>query len=360
MALASLPGVFLYPPLPYGITGGTSVSGTIFVLDASDEIAAIVCQAKEDITIQNICFRTGTVTTGATLDLRIETVGSTGLNSGTLFGTNTNIAHVLADGDDNTWVTSANLTANASITKGQWFAIVVKNPNASPGNFQIVNYNEPVAFHPYGINVLTTKQTVLPTIACKTSGGAFVNLGPNYYPAVSAADTAFNSSSTPDERGNVLTLPFKCRAVGIAFYGFGAAGTTYDLTLYSSNGTSVLAAITVDSDVTQVASQGIQMFYFDDSPVELSAGTKYFITLKPSGATNVTLASFTVGEAGVLAALAGGTSVFLATKTDGGSPDETGTTTRSLISLIIDQLDDGAGSGGGMLVHPGMGARLNG
>jgi hypothetical protein len=360
MALASLPGVFLFPPMPLGIAGSTQVSTTLYVLDATVEIAAIIAQAQEDITIQNICFQTGTVTTGATLDLRIESVDlSNGQPSGSLFDTDTNIAHVLADADDNAWITSANLTANAVITKGEFFAIVVKQPVASFGNFQIANFSEALAGFPYGVNVLSTKQTALPTIAAKTSGGAFINLGPNYFPAATATDTSFNSGSTPDERGNVVTLPFKARASGIAFYGFGAAGTTYDLVLYDTDGSTVLAAITVDSDVTQLNSQNMRAHYFDDTTVTLSAGSQYRIALKPNAATNVTLGSFTVGEAGVLDAVAGGQAIHHTQQTNGGGWTET-TTQRNLISLIIDQLDDGAGGGGGgaLLTPPGMNGRL--
>lgn len=356
MALANLPSVFVFPPFPQGIVAGTGVGGAVFVLDAANEYAAIVAQAKEDITIQNICFRTVTVTTGTTaLDCRIESVDTaTGLPSGTLFATDTNIAHNLADSDDNTWVTSANLTANASITKGQWFAVMVKNPAASFGNFQIAHNTEPQVIHPYGVSVTGTKQVFLPTIGAKTSGGAFVNFGPNYYPAVSGADTAFNSGSTPDERGNVVTLPFKCRVCGIAYYGFGAAGTTFELILYDTDGSSVLAAITVDSDVIQTNAMGPNYHYFDDSPVTLSAGSQYRVVMKPGGATNVTLASFTVGEAGILDTIAGGQNIHHTQRTDGGSWSQTATT-RNYMGLIIDQLDDGAGSGGG---GPLVGGRL--
>jgi hypothetical protein len=361
MALTAIGGLLTYPPIPWNAANGIGVSSGLYVLDAAAEKAAIIAQAAEDITIQYVCFRTATVTTGATIDLRVETVDlATGFPSGTLFATDTNVAHVLGNTDDNLWVTSAALTANATITKGQWFAIVVANAGA--GNFNLASFYDAQDVTPYGALYTTSyaKQAIRPSIAAKTSGGSFVNMGAHYIPAVSVDEENINSGTTPDEVGNVITLPFPARCIGAVVWLSIAAGIAYDIVLYDTDGTTVLASTAFDSDLLLSANSGPVTFIWDDAAVTLAASSQYRLVVKPTSASNVTVSSYVLGEVGVFDVIVGGQNVHKTERTNAGAWSQT-TTRRNVMGLLLDQLDDGAGgAGGGLLTHPGMSGGLRG
>src|SRR5688572_2287311 len=100
MALQSLHGGGFFYPRMIGATGAVAPVVSL-TLDASGEKIGWVLQAAATGAIDAIWFRTGTVTTGDTVDVRIETVDpSTGLPTGTLWSANTNVSVVIANGDD--------------------------------------------------------------------------------------------------------------------------------------------------------------------------------------------------------------------------------------------------------------------
>jgi hypothetical protein len=89
---------------------------------------------------------------------------------------------------------------------------------------------------------------------------------------------------------------------------------------------------------------GTETVYFDNT-VSLSAGTTYRIAIEPSSATNVNVSTQTLAtvdyRGGTPAKLTAHYTTF-ATATW----DDTNTSVLPLMDLIIDQVDDGAGTGG--------------
>src|SRR5687767_3385370 len=82
-------GVVL-PPWPPLVSGLPSIAGT-YVLNANGEKGSIICAATAAKNAHIIYVRTGTVTTGDTVDVRVETVdtAANGDPTGTLWNSAT-------------------------------------------------------------------------------------------------------------------------------------------------------------------------------------------------------------------------------------------------------------------------------
>jgi hypothetical protein len=290
--------------------------------------------------IRRLHFRTGTVTTGATVDCRLETVdASTGHPTGTLYAANTNGSNVIADTDDNAWRTSANFTADASVTRGDVVAAVIVNP--SGGNWQLRTIIDVQGSVPYGdlfAAAAWTKNTNPPIIVAEYSDGTFAYV-PNVIQTHGVNTTAFNSGSSPDERGVRFTQPFQARCVGLWALMFPAAGGNFDLVLYDTDGSTVLRSVSWDGDVVGNASgaEMVRLLFASDVTLAVSLTNPYRIALKPTTANNVTLLDFDVNAAGYLDLLPGGSAWHHTQRADAGAWSET-TTKRSMVGLLLDQL----------------------
>ena len=128
MALQGIKFGLTIPPWPSSVSGLPNIGGVAYTLDAGSEKAAVIDSAVAAKSIRKVRFRTGTVTTGATLDIRIETLDASGDPSGTLWAANTNVSHVLNATDDNVWLVTGALTADATLAVGDKYAIVIVNP----------------------------------------------------------------------------------------------------------------------------------------------------------------------------------------------------------------------------------------
>jgi hypothetical protein len=131
---------FFMVPTPWGLpSGGTTFDVVPIFVNAGEY--AYIFRAPKTGTITKVGFRTVTVITGATVDVRLETVSATdGHPTGSLVGTNANASQVIADTNDNVFFT-VTLTAGASVTAGDVLAVVVVAPatgslqEIGPGGF---------------------------------------------------------------------------------------------------------------------------------------------------------------------------------------------------------------------------------
>jgi hypothetical protein len=344
--------------------------GTITFDSATDRLFWIGRSPVTD-TLATLYLRTATVTTGCTIDVRIETV-TNGRPSGTLWGTNTNVNVVVADTDDNTWKT-ATLTAGASLSRGDEFAIVITVASGTP-NMQFASFPSDVFSSASSHGPITNAH--YPLMMQDTGGGTWTQLvtGFNWICQFSTAGvipmtnmtpvdgagtlTAFNSGSTPDEYALEFVAPVNMRIAGIAAALFNvAAGADFTFSVWSTGTTDAgaLAQQSQDGDfATTTTRDGLVMLLFD-TPAEITAGTTIRLAVRADTANNLSIGSY--GNATVANAMRAmhGTvsSMRLVTRswTAGTANAWSGTdTTIPLIYAIIDQLDDGAGGGsGGML-----------
>ena len=334
-------------PEPAAMAGAQSSNN--FLIDAASEAVAFIFQAPKTGSIDAIGFCTGTVTTGATVDVRLETVSTTtGDPTGTLVGTTTNGAQVILGTDDNIYFLTV-LTLAASVTKGDILAAVIVNPAVSVGNLNIISYGDGVGSNfPYcdHFTAAWAKTASAPLVTIRYNDGSYAHM-PNSYGmsttvTLSSNAVQFNSSSTPDEIGMIFQFPFACAVDGC--WVWLDLDNAADIVLYDSDGTTALATVSADPDIRSTAAAGV--FYFEfTSAITLTKDTNYRIVVKPTTTSNVTLQYFEVGTAAAMDAHPGGQELHYTTRADAGSWTET-TTRRPFMGLKISSLDDGAGSGG--------------
>lgn len=355
------------PQLPGGaISNNLGVS--ILTFDSAADRLAWVGRSPYADSLTTIYLGTRTVTTGCTINVRIETV-TNGRPSGTLWATDTSVSVVVADTDDNN-VKTATLTAAASLSAGSEFAIVITVASGTP-NFQFAGTpgallgswgsHYPLCLQDTGTGtwVGASFGSGLAWIAQFASRG-IVQLANLHSAAVSTPITSYNSGTTPDERALRFQVPFKCRVIGIRACMFNiAAGADMTFSLWDATGDAdgeALGQATLDGDFALTTTQdGHVDLYF--SPVTLDIGTTYYAGVRADTANSIGLGE--LSNALVSNALTGLFGVnaqsYLSTRTwtagAAGAWSDT-TTTMPLIYLIIDQLDDGAGGGGGLAAVP--------
>lgn len=343
--LQSLPGGLIVPQ--YYERGG-STAFTNVTLDANGEKHAFVFQAPKSGSIDRIGFRTGSVTTGNTVDVRLETVdATTGDPSGTLAGPDSNAALVIADGDDNVWK-EATLTTACAVTRGTLYAAVIVVPAST--TLTIATLGTVADWHggwvfPYEDNFLAgawTKGANSPTLNVRYTDETYPALG--NIPILTIAATTFNSDSTPDERGLRFSLPFPARLSQVMMNAQFSGGST--IKVYDDDGSTVLTSLAIDADQIRTASPGTGR-YILPTAVELDADVFYRVTLLPASTTDNILTNLTVQSAAMLDALDGGQNFHLTTRSDGGVWSNT-LTQRPLMHLVLDAFDDAAQNGGGV------------
>ena len=119
-----------------------------------------------------------------------------------------------------------------------------------------------------------------------------------------------------------------------------------DLVLYDTNGTSVLASVSIDPLVRGGKASG-QFHVTWPAPVELTSGGEYRVVIKPTTTGTVTPSQLVLDSVAHLDA------TFqpyarMTTRVDAGSwTDDATPVTQMLCGLIIDAVDIPAGSAGG-------------
>lgn len=335
-----------------GVTfGNWTYIETSRVIDAASEKVGQIIPIQTAGNIHKIHFRTGTVTTGATVDVRLETNGTNGLPSGTLWGTNTNASQVINSTDDNVWFTTT-LTADATVARGDLAWIVISNPSSSFGNinFPEANTGTSAAMNEYlfyvalyGVSWAKGAQGCFQMIL-EYSDGSIEPYSASCYPtAHSFTATTFNTGSTPDEYAAKLKLPWPVRVMGL--WAYTTKGEDATLTLYDSDGTTSLGSCTIDKDVT-LTSTGVYNRCYLTSTVNLTKDTWYRVSLKSISTTNITAYRVTTSTAALMDGMIGGQNVIESTRTDAGSWTDT-STGRTFAGVLIDQFDDGVSTGSG-------------
>jgi len=355
MTITALNGHIFFPNY-----GNVLTSQLIFqdiLIDAANEKAAAALGVPKTGNITKVGWRSNTVTTGATIDVRLESLdAATGTPSGTLFGTNTNGSQVVASTDDNTWFETT-LTSAASVTLGETLGVVFAQPGTSFGSMRVATGAGARWQFPYPLQYTSSwsKEIGYPIIAFGYDDGTWAIP----YGCVAWSNlensSSFSSGSTPDTKGIRFQFPFGVRVVGAWLHGSlssaDCAVKLVETTYNQAGGTGILASASLDKDNTNSTFSWLQLIQF--SPVELSADTNYRLVLEP-GAGGGSLTVFYVSRTEILAACPGGSNFHLTTAKD---PTGDGSWTNynnssdgfrvPFMGLIIDGIDIPAGGGGG-------------
>lgn len=342
MALQSLASPIIWPGLIARTSDSSIGTGNGGTLDAAGEYASVIFMADRDMVISHVGFSNFSPTGSPTADLRIETVAATGLPSGTLWATNTNIVTgALSSG----WNLFA-LTASATITKGQLFCFKIAYNSGT--SFGVTNLSG-------SFGATATPYRAMNTGSPAKAGNAnwfpmvFGSSATVFYPIIGAypisgfTTTAFNNTSSA-AKGNRFQVPFKCRVSGLLMTGVTASNGDFNFMLQDDAG-SELASSSVAYDGDMQATNTAQQMLSFDNPVTLDPGTWYRTVKEPTTATNTALLQMNVPTSDYLTGMPGGSNFYASNRASGSWVDDTDSV--FMMDLMIDQLDDGAGGGGG-------------
>jgi hypothetical protein len=342
MALQTLPSVMAWPRLiGPGNTGETNRGD----LDAAGEYNAIIFSAPQDMTISHFAYSPYTVTGSPTVDLRIETVSAAGLPSGTLWATDTNA--VVSPGGILQWTLGA-LTASASITKGQMVCAKLAYASGTaastvyfPGHGNTSTGTLPKFVRNTGADTVDASSYAL-AWALGSSSTTFYNI-PGLIPAIENNLSSFNNTNGA-RKGNRFQVPFTCRCVGL-WAALGGSTGDFNYALYDDAGSELSSSSTAMDGNHPSTDSGACMLFFDNA-VTLSPATWYRAVLEPSSATNITMTGLHLSSADYRSGSPWGTNCHQTTYASAAWTD-TATDRQFNVGLLIDQLDDGAGAGGG-------------
>jgi hypothetical protein len=342
MALQGFSHGFLLPAPPHASSQAPSVS-LVSVSNAAFRVANVF-QATAAKSIRKVHFRTSTVTTGDTLDIRIETVdtGANGDPTGTLWAANTNGACVVAKNDDNVWK-EATLTADASLAVGDVFAIVAVSGGSANMNFTA--YGDQAASFPYADVYNGTswaKDDNAVVLVAEYSDGSFEPLY-GYLDVGAVNNRTFKSDDATNRRGNIFQVPFPTRAKGA--WAFVDGDATFTIKLYNAAGTEMKTTAATNAFQRSAATPGLYFLPFTAGAEALSAGTNYRIAVVPGTTSNIVAYDFDVPVAGMLDMFPGGQEVHGSVFTSSAWVETT--TARAYCGVILDAFDDAVGAGGG-------------
>jgi len=359
-----------------GVQSVTTAVNTPTFDSATDRMAWVGPSPVTD-TVSKVYFRTGTVTTGCVIKIEVQSV-TNGRPSGTILAAGANGTVTVADTDDNIWK-SVTIGTPPSVTEGQDIAIVLTYDSGTTPNMQLAAMASPLAagatMSP-AFFIDTGASTWASAVGVSSSIGygpmewvvAFGTAGPQYMACLMPLNSAptlnaITSASAPDEYALRFQLPYACRIRGIRWLmANAAAGSNYTATLWPASSTTdgdALAQFAGDGDsATSTTNDGYADAIFA-TPYSIAKDTTYYAGIRSDNANAITVV--TMSAAGTGAAASGviafdstmTAQIYLSSRTwtAGSAGAWTDTTTAiPLIHLIIDQIDDGDGSGTGTTI----------
>lgn len=330
------------PAFPNNVSQAPSLTqATNFDLNAANASLAFVMQMPSTQTIDRVWFRVGSATTGCTATVRIETVDtSTGLPTGTLVNANASQTVTITSGAADYEVTFPN---TFSISQGDLFAFVIQATSGTPSAIRFAYFIDDNHSNglPYALDSGVHVATIAPCWGIGISGSAVPIR--HMWPINAAALETYNNTSSPDFRGNKITINARVRCVGLRVWVDLDAGAR--AILFAADGVTELGAVTLYTNVPPDAGSYPQECLFSSSVI-LEPGT-YYVAVEATSGTNIGLGVITFPSATWRdGSPFGGADVVYsaATNTPTGTGSWTDTTTKqSMISLLIDGVDDGAG-----------------
>jgi len=351
MSLAALGGAGAW--IPTAVPLDPASGAATFVLDAAGEMAALIVRCPKAGTIDRFDFNVSTVTNSPDNGLRASIQGvdaATGLPDGTVLGATSNAfvtyAHTVTTG----WK-STNFGEAVTVTRGQLIACVVDIPSfTASDSVAILSVNGNAAGFPYGISATSTKQGgSLPVFALHYADG-YAAVSP-FLPGASAhADTvAYNvNTGTADEWGLAFSLPVPARLSAVSVVMAVVAGADFEVVVYDSDGSTALATLAHDGDVT--VGTGTATYTVPlASAITLAANATYRVTIRPTTTNNVTLRYLPFASLDLLATMDGGTAFYMTSRLNQGgawTDYNSGTFRRPRISLLLSAFSDSEYAGG--------------
>lgn len=337
--MGDINSTFFYPsPTEFGVS-----RANLAMTAATHKVAAIM-QAPAAGTIGEVSFTTGAVTTGCTLDVRIETVGSDGLPTGSLVAAGATGTVVVANTDDNV-VKSSTIGTPPTVALGDIIAVVMQVNTGTP-SMNIVSCLGAITHNgwPYSSTYdgasWTKSGNVGPTVGLSIGGTYYSNPGAcGIY--TTATSTNFQNSTNPDEYGNRLYLPVGGRAIGMWWRGQ-IPNVNQDAVLQfaADDGTLLKSTTLTGQNQGGVGSAAYKIALWTSSYTVI-AGTWYRLGLRATGTANIAIvdvSGFVTNSSSIELAYC-----YKYTRNDNaGSYTDTTTSMISAFGLIFDQITTGS------------------
>lgn len=349
MALTQLPIELSIPPAWFSRVPSTTPTELTNVMNALDEILMLVFRVPAAITLRKISFKTTAVSSFVgTAQVRVETVGATGLPTGTLVAANTNASFTPSVSTQ-----TVQLTADATLSAGDMVAVGIRITAYTSGSFTVAQDQRVMTFSldrafPYGVVATSTKIAAVGAIGVELSDGSKLSIPGAGGVASTMTDYSWASNSNPDRRGVRWKQPFTGECVG-----FSNTDVTYlndwKFLLYDTDGTTVLLdSGTLDGDHNS-GTRGFRTYGI--APTELTKDSVYRLVILPLTTTSrLALSTITVADAASMAYFPGGSDWQYTTAN--GAPtaegDWTNSTTEKPIGLFLHFRSIDLGGAGGL------------
>lgn len=356
MTLQAIAQYIAIPPLV-----GRYVYGTMGMTAAGHK-AAFIFQVPKTGNIAKVGIRVGTVTSAQTLKISLQGVDASGFPDGTIMSSGNAYGTQASPATDTFYLVT--LTSAAAVTLSNHIAVVVEW-SGTAGNLQITGIQFGATTIHSGYGVLYTaswaKQLQIPCCALEYDDGSYG--GGTTYPASAMGSTIFNSGSTPDERGLYFQVPFPCRAVGAGgYFQHNGASNTYQMVLYDSDGSTVLATASPTAIAVATNDYGHHFWLFS-ATTNLSKDTWYRLVIKPTSVNGATIVDWTLptgSGANIMDSLPLGQKCYKTSRTDAGAWTQD-SAIRPQLCILLNAFDDGVGGGSGGPVSGNMrGGFING
>jgi hypothetical protein len=260
-------------------------AGTYPTLDASGEFISWCGPVSEAGTITDVVITINSTTVAGDLDIRIETVDSGGLPSGTLWDTNTEGTISLLTSDDFV-VKTCTLTAGAVVSANDFIAVKIRANASSTPTVQLVCTQQQQTGMPYRCYDLgtPTKDIYPPMIHLQFSDGSLMR---QQFGLETIADANYDFFDNTNVLGIKFQLPFDATIKGFWF----TADINADATcrLYAPDGSTILRSQDVYYGVVRSAGDPYPRHMIFNSDVNLKARTWYRIGLISGSATSSTI-----------------------------------------------------------------------
>lgn len=343
-------------------------SYTTFTLNESADAVEVVFMADEAATITKLGFRYGSRTgTPPTFKISLQGVTGAGVPDGTIKGGGSPASKTFTPPADTTWNSAwqwITLDNSYTCTRGELLALVIKYDSgtidgSNNSSFtELINGGTVANALPYMIqnnNGTRTLRPLLPVFGYASASKVFGCPSETH-----VAQAIFGSSGTPDEIGTKFTVPgsgtFTVGAV--EFFAAMNPGGTADVTLYDTDGTTVLQRVTIDTDASSSSSFARWVVPFDETTLSaLTLGSTYTLSIAPSG--TITVYGLEVDAAADWDAWPGGQDWVYRTRTDAGAWTDN-TARRLFLAAHVKDVTSSGGGGGGIIVPGGMQGGLRG
>ena len=345
MAITSLGTKILTPDYP-SPSSGTPTFTLSSNLAVAGYKAANIMEVSKAGDISKIRIRTGTLANASNIyTVSVQTVDlTTGNPSGTLWSANTQKTGVTGFAANSSYTIT--LDAVATVAAGDLIAIVIEITTFAGNNTMTLGTSDNGVgdtYIPAVLNFTTVwaRGTATCGFGVEYSDGSFAD-GPFMYPLAAINTISLTTSSTPRMIGNKVNIPITSRCVGV--WAYADADADFKVTLFGSDGSTVLGTITTDKDIpAAIGTPGTYLLYFS-SAITLNANTNYYLMIEGLGAT-VNVYDYEGFSENARKALPGGT-LFSKVTTTTNAPTSTSdytdeVTKQAQIGLILDGFDAG-------------------